>query len=178
MAENSTIGWTHHTQNFWWGCNKVTRDISSSRLTSMNAGCRARRHVWMVRSFRRFRNAEGRSRRSREDEFGVVGFAANAPAANRAITKSLRHTSPRLVSRPAGGSVLLEALLPGVEGVFGDADERGEVRGGETAPLPGVEDEQALLGCDGRRRASPAASAIFATTDPRRAAARCETTAF
>jgi protein gp37 len=26
MAENSKIGWTHHTQNFWWGCNKVTRE--------------------------------------------------------------------------------------------------------------------------------------------------------
>jgi protein gp37 len=26
MAENSNIGWTHHTMNFWWGCNKVTRE--------------------------------------------------------------------------------------------------------------------------------------------------------
>lgn len=26
MAENSKIGWTHHTQNFWWGCSKVTRE--------------------------------------------------------------------------------------------------------------------------------------------------------
>jgi protein gp37 len=25
MAENSKIGWTHHTMNFWWGCNKVNR---------------------------------------------------------------------------------------------------------------------------------------------------------
>ncbi len=25
MAENSSIGWTHHTMNFWWGCNKVNR---------------------------------------------------------------------------------------------------------------------------------------------------------
>ena len=24
MAENSGIGWTDHTQNFWWGCNKVS----------------------------------------------------------------------------------------------------------------------------------------------------------
>lgn len=24
MAENSKIGWTDHTQNFWWGCNKVS----------------------------------------------------------------------------------------------------------------------------------------------------------
>lgn len=23
MAENSTIGWTDHTANFWWGCTKV-----------------------------------------------------------------------------------------------------------------------------------------------------------
>lgn len=26
MAENSKIGWTHHTQNFWMGCTKVTRE--------------------------------------------------------------------------------------------------------------------------------------------------------
>jgi len=24
MARNSTIGWTHHTMNFWWGCTKVS----------------------------------------------------------------------------------------------------------------------------------------------------------
>ena len=24
MAENSKIGWTDHTMNFWWGCNKVS----------------------------------------------------------------------------------------------------------------------------------------------------------
>lgn len=24
MAENSSIGWTHHTMNFWWGCHKVS----------------------------------------------------------------------------------------------------------------------------------------------------------
>lgn len=26
MAENSKIGWTHHTMNFWWGCNKVSEE--------------------------------------------------------------------------------------------------------------------------------------------------------
>lgn len=26
MAKNSNIGWTHHTMNFWWGCNKVTAE--------------------------------------------------------------------------------------------------------------------------------------------------------
>jgi protein gp37 len=25
VAENSKIGWTHHTMNFWWGCTKVNR---------------------------------------------------------------------------------------------------------------------------------------------------------
>lgn len=24
MAQNSKIGWTDHTQNFWWGCHKVS----------------------------------------------------------------------------------------------------------------------------------------------------------
>lgn len=26
MAENSKIGWTDHTQNFWWGCRKVSEE--------------------------------------------------------------------------------------------------------------------------------------------------------
>lgn len=26
MATNSKIGWTHHTMNFWWGCNKVSEE--------------------------------------------------------------------------------------------------------------------------------------------------------
>lgn len=26
MAKNSKIGWTNHTQNFWWGCNKVSAE--------------------------------------------------------------------------------------------------------------------------------------------------------
>jgi protein gp37 len=26
MGKNSTIGWTHHTMNFWWGCTKVSRE--------------------------------------------------------------------------------------------------------------------------------------------------------
>jgi protein gp37 len=25
MAENTSIGWTHHSFNFWWGCTKVNR---------------------------------------------------------------------------------------------------------------------------------------------------------
>ncbi len=26
MAENSKIGWTDHTHNFWWGCHKVSEE--------------------------------------------------------------------------------------------------------------------------------------------------------
>ena len=29
MAEDSGIGWTHHTQNFWWGCNKVSPECGN-----------------------------------------------------------------------------------------------------------------------------------------------------
>src|SRR3954471_12222019 len=29
MAENSRIGWTHHTMNFWWGCHKVTKECDN-----------------------------------------------------------------------------------------------------------------------------------------------------
>src|SRR5262245_31130862 len=28
MAENSNIGWTDHTHNFWWGCNKVSEECT------------------------------------------------------------------------------------------------------------------------------------------------------
>ena len=28
MAQNSRIGWTHHTQNFWWGCNRVSAECA------------------------------------------------------------------------------------------------------------------------------------------------------
>ena len=39
----------------------------------------------------------------------------------------------------------LEPLLPGEEGVLGEADQRGEIAGGQAAPDPAVEDEEALL---------------------------------
>lgn len=29
MAENSRIGWTHHTMNFWWGCHKVSPECAN-----------------------------------------------------------------------------------------------------------------------------------------------------
>lgn len=28
MAEHSRIGWTHHTMNFWWGCDKVSSECT------------------------------------------------------------------------------------------------------------------------------------------------------
>ena len=28
MAENSGIGWTDHTHNFWWGCHKVSQECT------------------------------------------------------------------------------------------------------------------------------------------------------
>lgn len=28
MAENTTIGWTDHTHNFWWGCHKVSPECA------------------------------------------------------------------------------------------------------------------------------------------------------
>src|SRR5262249_61312899 len=45
-----------------------------------------------------------------------------------------------------GGSVFVEALLRGVQGVLGDADQRGEIPGGQAGADPGVEDEEPLLG--------------------------------
>ena len=29
MAENSGIGWTDHTMNFWWGCHKVSQECKN-----------------------------------------------------------------------------------------------------------------------------------------------------
>ena len=45
-----------------------------------------------------------------------------------------------------GWALGIELLLPGVEGVLGEADHGGEVTGGESAALPGIEQEQPLLG--------------------------------
>src|SRR5205085_7979679 len=59
------------------------------------------------------------------------------------------HATP---ARPATGLVhqscraaFVEALLPGVERVLGDADQTREVSSGQTAPLPQIEQLQALL---------------------------------
>jgi hypothetical protein len=52
-------------------------------------------------------------------------------------------SAARLIGQP-GGSVLVEALLPEVEGMLGQADQGGEVAGGQAAAPPGIEDEQAL----------------------------------
>ena len=53
--------------------------------------------------------------------------------------------APRLVHQPARAQ-LVELLLPGVERVLGEADQRGEIARRQAAPLPGVEDQQPLLG--------------------------------
>jgi hypothetical protein len=52
----------------------------------------------------------------------------------------------------SGGAVLLELAVPGVQGMLGTADERGEVAGGQAAAPPGVQRQQALLGDQGRGR--------------------------
>jgi protein gp37 len=35
MAQNSTIGWTDHTHNFWWGCNKVSDECTFCYIASI-----------------------------------------------------------------------------------------------------------------------------------------------
>jgi protein gp37 len=35
MAANSTIGWTTHTMNFWWGCHKVARECRHCYISSI-----------------------------------------------------------------------------------------------------------------------------------------------
>ena len=34
MAENSGIGWTYHTMNFWWGCEKVSSECQHCYIAS------------------------------------------------------------------------------------------------------------------------------------------------
>jgi hypothetical protein len=45
----------------------------------------------------------------------------------------------------SGGSALVEAFLPGIEGVLGESDQGGEVAGGQSGAAPGIEDEESLL---------------------------------
>ena len=35
MAEHSGIGWTDHTQNFWWGCEKVSEECKFCYIDSI-----------------------------------------------------------------------------------------------------------------------------------------------
>lgn len=46
----------------------------------------------------------------------------------------------------SGWSFGLEFTFPGIEGMLGEADEGGEVAGGQAAASPGIEQEQTLLG--------------------------------
>ncbi len=56
----------------------------------------------------------------------------------------------RLVHQ-AGRTVLVELLLPRIEGVLADADQGGEVAGGQAAALPGIQQQQPLFGRGTRR---------------------------
>ena len=63
MAEDSKIGWTDHTQNFWWGCNKVSEECRFCYIATImrrggyGGGCASSScfHLFNVRffSFRR-----------------------------------------------------------------------------------------------------------------------------
>jgi hypothetical protein len=35
MAENTSIGWTDHSHNFWWGCNKVSPECHHCYIDSI-----------------------------------------------------------------------------------------------------------------------------------------------
>lgn len=35
MAENSGIGWTDHTMNFWWGCNKISTECQHCYINGL-----------------------------------------------------------------------------------------------------------------------------------------------
>jgi len=69
-----------------------------------------------------------------QEQDGALGQLGQPAAAGSAARARLQ----------AGRTELGEALLPGVEGVAGEADQRGEVPAGQAAPLPGVQDQELL----------------------------------
>src|SRR5207245_8989486 len=73
-------------------------------------------------------------------EDGALGELGQAAAAQPAA----------LGIHEAGGALAIELPLPVVQGVLGDADQGGEVSGGQAAALPGVQKEQSLLRGHGR----------------------------
>src|SRR5438132_8761084 len=62
---------------------------------------------------------------------------------------------PAWLVHQSGRTLLIELLLPAIEGVLGQPDQGGEVAGRQAAAWPGVEQEQALLGRQ-RRGLGPA----------------------
>jgi len=76
---------------------------------------------------------------------------ARAPP-DRHATGSRRLSLEARLVREAGGALRFELVFPGVQGMLRDADEGGEVAGGQAAAAPGVEDEEALPGGQGRGR--------------------------
>ncbi len=60
-----------------------------------------------------------------------------------------RYTIPDEALSVSNPAFVVELLLPFVESVLGQPDERSEVSGGQPAASPCVEDEDSLLGCEG-----------------------------
>src|SRR5690348_6163276 len=52
MAENSFIGWCHHTHNFWMGCDKVAPECSHCYIDRFlgRMGLEAFGHVYRTKS--------------------------------------------------------------------------------------------------------------------------------
>lgn len=93
MAENSGIGWTHHTQNFWQGCNKVSAECTHCyidgfmRLASrVLFGGPMRTKNWS-HSHRRERQTREQGRRFREA--GIAHFFKQRYEAGRIVHDGL-----------------------------------------------------------------------------------------
>ena len=84
-----------------------------------------------------------------QPQFGLVCLSIRMVRLVRSDKSAAARPALGLVHQ-AGRPFDLELLLPGVKRVLGDADQRGEIAGGQAAAPPGVEDQQALLGLERR----------------------------
>jgi hypothetical protein len=81
---------------------------------------------------------------------GMILFEHENGALGRFGETTSRRRAPRPLQEP-GRPLLIETLLPRIEGVFGDPDQSGKVSGRQTATPPSVQEKQSLRACQRRR---------------------------
>src|SRR5262249_53764682 len=82
---------------------------------------------------------------------GGVGLLEHEDCAPRHFGQATPRWAAARPIYQTGGAFALELALPIVERMFGHADQCREVAGGQTASLPGIQEEEPLLGSQRRR---------------------------